>query len=379
MHTPIAQEAAMDRKITFPRTAPGVYTNHETGITIRKLPAGGYMVFLPGRNLDTPIIAVALLSDARTLAAAAVERARGRRVTDYEAACAEDVTRAAKAVRQANEIVGADGSEWARDKIASARAALLRGEHDRARAYARIAATEAANLINDQNLPDGRFTRQAHENAATRGADIDGDWASCATGEGYYSITAQGHFNAVYAMAGDLESAVAELHDEALREDVERGKATDWFMREEEWVRSPDRLRYLTIAEREAYAEAARRECLTDDDRAYLHPAYSAARATRSHAAAMIAGRVAIEAERQGHDVNCPAAYGAGGCVRAADCVVRVGTIETFAEDVDAIRESYRRGRYGRQFALGLVQMCTDATPEGAEVLLDARSTASLA
>lgn len=363
----------MDRKITFRKVEAGHYVNDETGVEVSKVPArrlgrngwrvAGWAVTAPvfsnGHLSRSEVGFETTLAAARKPAAQIAQATRAQAAADYVEAATEDVDRAARQVREAVLAIADDETEWMRDKIASARASLLRGDSDRARAFARIAADAAREQVADLALPDGRFTRQAHEVATERsGAAPDAEWAPMVVGRGYYRINAQGHFNAAYHHTGDVQSALNMLHEEAIDMNVAYAVRHARLMREEEWQRSPKRQRYVLLAERDAYTEAAWRAGLTVDDRAYLHPAYSEARATRSHQAAMIAGQAAVEAEDRA--LTAP---GAGG----------------LAARVDEIRQAMWDGVTSARSASLLLMAEMGVTREGALALLNAPSTASLA
>lgn len=84
----------MSRKITFPVTAPGVRTNHETGVEIHTLGSGEYQVVSPSRMDMYGDRSLALtLNDARRVAQAAARWMRDAIASAFLEALGEDAAR----------------------------------------------------------------------------------------------------------------------------------------------------------------------------------------------------------------------------------------------------------------------------------------------
>jgi hypothetical protein len=102
-------------------------------------------------------------------------------------------------------------------------------------------------------------------------------------------------------------------------------------------------------------------------DRAYMNPAYNAARATRSHAAAMLAGeRAAIADDHVAAIAEHTDRYGVP--PRVIDPVA-------LATRVDEIRWAYQHGRYALNTAVNHLMRETGVTLAGAAAILSTNPT----
>jgi hypothetical protein len=217
------------RPITFPVTDIDTWTNEETGVRIYKRWTDGrkyYEVRQPlwvGRLSNSHVANKTKFADALSVAKTWALKVREEIAAAYETAQMQYTDHV---IEQANNEFTANVKTISSEQfnvlegwLAAAYESAHRFEYNRARTFARevcdlIAGVETREVAR-ASLPEGGNID--HPYAWDAPADV---WLRMASGDGFYRAAAQQHFSDVYA--GDVESTMNLLHDEARALDAAR-------------------------------------------------------------------------------------------------------------------------------------------------------------